>query len=187
MFPGHTDYLNQKLEGNSLMFMVTDSLKVALMSDHIPLREVVSYLTEDKITNKIILLEKSLQQDFGIQCPKIAILGINPHSGDNGVIGKEDDTLLRPLLKKLQEKGSLVYGPFPADGFFGNQSYKKFDAVLDYIAPKGLAENGAIQFEIKGSIKSIDSTFIRAGLSANASIILARADSVLTVPCVDAS
>ena len=146
VFPGHTDYLNQKLEGNSLMFMVTDSLKVALMSDHIPLREVVSYLTEEKITSKINLLEKSLQQDFGVQCPKIAILGINPHSGDNGVIGKEDDTLLRPLLKKLQEKGSLVYGPYPADGFFGNQSYKKFDAVLATYHDQGLIPFKTLSF-----------------------------------------
>jgi len=146
VFPGHTDYLNQKLKGNSLMFMVTDFLKVALMSDHIPLREVVDYLTEDKITSKIILLEKSLQQDFGIQRPKIAILGINPHSGDNGVIGKEDDTLLRPLLKKLQEKGSLVYGPFPADGFFGNQSYKNFDAVLATYHDQGLIPFKTLSF-----------------------------------------
>ena len=145
-FPGHTDYLNQKLEGNSLMFMVTDSLKVALISDHIPLKEVVGYLTEEKITSKIILLEKSLQQDFGIQRPKIAVLGINPHNGDNGVIGKEDDTLLSPLLKKLQEKGSLVFGPFPADGFFGNQSYTKFDAVLATYHDQGLIPFKTLSF-----------------------------------------
>ena len=129
-FPGHTDYLNAQLEGQSLMFMVTDQLKVALMSDHIPLKDVVGYLNEDKINTKIALLEKSLIQDFGIQRPKIAVLGINPHTGDNGVIGEEDDTLLTPVIKKWNEKGSLVFGPYPADGFFGNQSYSKFDAVL---------------------------------------------------------
>ena len=137
-FPGHTDYLNAQLEGQSLMFMVTDQLKVALMSDHIPLKDVVGYLNEDKINTKITLLEKSLIQDFGIQRPKIAVLGINPHTGDNGVIGEEDDTLLTPVIKKWNEKGSLVFGPYPSDGFFGNQSYSKFDAVLATYHDQGL-------------------------------------------------
>jgi len=145
-FPGHTDYLNAQLEGQSLMFMVTDQLKVALMSDHIPLKDVVGYLNEDKINTKIALLEKSLIQDFGIQRPKIAVLGINPHTGDNGVIGEEDDTLLTPVIKKWNEKGSLVFGPYPADGFFGNQSYSKFDAVLAIYHDQGLIPFKTLSF-----------------------------------------
>jgi 4-hydroxythreonine-4-phosphate dehydrogenase len=145
-FPGHTDYLNAQLEGQSLMFMVTDQLKVALMSDHIPLKDVVGYLNEDKINTKIALLEKSLIQDFGIQRPKIAVLGINPHTGDNGVIGEEDDTLLTPVIKKWNEKGSLVFGPYPADGFFGNQSYSKFDAVLATYHDQGLIPFKTLSF-----------------------------------------
>lgn len=145
-FPGHTDYLNAQLEGQSLMFMVTDQLKVALMSDHIPLKDVVGYLNEDKINTKITLLEKSLIQDFGIQRPKIAVLGINPHTGDNGVIGEEDDTLLTPVIKKWNEKGSLVFGPYPADGFFGNQSYSKFDAVLATYHDQGLIPFKTLSF-----------------------------------------
>ncbi|MDG1711508.1 MAG: 4-hydroxythreonine-4-phosphate dehydrogenase PdxA [Flavobacteriaceae bacterium] len=145
-FPGHTDYLNAQLEGQSLMFMVTDQLKVALMSDHIPLKDVVGYLNEDKINTKIALLEKSLIQDFGIKRPKIAVLGINPHTGDNGVIGEEDDTLLTPVIKKWNEKGSLVFGPYPADGFFGNQSYSKFDAVLATYHDQGLIPFKTLSF-----------------------------------------
>ncbi|MDB4159954.1 4-hydroxythreonine-4-phosphate dehydrogenase PdxA [Flavobacteriaceae bacterium] len=145
-FPGHTDYLNEQLEGDSLMFMVTDSLKVALMSDHIPLKEVVGYLNEEKINAKIASLEKSLSQDFGIQRPKIAVLGINPHTGDNGVIGDEDDTLLTPVIKKWNEKGSLVFGPYAADGFFGNQRYTKFDGVLATYHDQGLIPFKTLSF-----------------------------------------
>ena len=92
------------------------------------------------------LLEKSLIQDFGIQRPKIAVLGINPHTGDNGVIGEEDDTLLTPVIKKWNEKGSLVFGPYPADGFFGNQSYSKFDAVLATYHDQGLIPFKTLSF-----------------------------------------
>ncbi|MGA0212713.1 MAG: PdxA family dehydrogenase, partial [Flavobacteriaceae bacterium] len=110
-FPGHTDYLNSQLEGESLMFMISEELKVALVSDHIPLHSITQYLTAEKITQKIQLLEKSVQHDFGIARPKIAVLGINPHNGDQGVIGEEDDQLVRPLLQSLFEKGHLVFGP----------------------------------------------------------------------------
>ena len=145
-FPGHTDYLDEHLEGESLMFMISEELRVALVTDHIPLKDVPSALTEEKITKKITLLSKSLEQDFGIQRPKIAILGINPHAGDQGVIGKEDDEMLRPLLKKLFESGTLVFGPFPADGFFGSQSYSKYDAVLAMYHDQGLIPFKTLSF-----------------------------------------
>ena len=103
-FPGHTDYLAKELEGNSLMFMVTDALKVGLLTDHVPVKDISSNITEELIESKIDTVYNSLMKDFGIRKPKIAVLGINPHTGDNGVIGNEDDTILRPTLKKIRER-----------------------------------------------------------------------------------
>lgn len=145
-FPGHTDYLSKELEGESLMFMVTEGLKIALVTDHVPLREITQKLSKERITKKIEMLSKSLTQDFGIQRPKIAVLAINPHAGDEGVIGTEDDTLLRPLLKSLFEKGEMVFGPFAADGFFGSQSYTKYDAVLAMYHDQGLIPFKTLSF-----------------------------------------
>jgi 4-hydroxythreonine-4-phosphate dehydrogenase len=145
-FPGHTDYLNQELEGNALMLMVQDNLRVGLLTDHIPLNEVASQLTEDLIKQKIETVRQSLIQDFNINKPKIAVLGLNPHCGDGGVIGKEDDDLLKPVLKKLFEKGTLVFGPFAADGFFGSGQYEKYDAVIAAYHDQGLIPFKTLSF-----------------------------------------
>ena len=145
-FPGHTDYLNQELAGDALMFMVQDNLRVGLLTDHIPVNEVASHLSEQLITKKIETINQSLTQDFSINKPKIAVLGLNPHAGDGGVIGKEDDTLLKPIIKKLFEKGTLVFGPYPADGFFGNGQYEKFDAVIAAYHDQGLIPFKTLSF-----------------------------------------
>jgi 4-hydroxythreonine-4-phosphate dehydrogenase len=145
-FPGHTDYLNQELEGNALMFMVHDNLRVGLITDHIPVNEVASHLTEDLIKQKIETIKQSLIQDFSINKPKIAVLGLNPHAGDGGVIGKEDDAILKPIIKKLFEKGTMVFGPYPADGFFGNGQYEKFDAVIAAYHDQGLIPFKTLSF-----------------------------------------
>ena len=145
-FPGHTDYLNQELTGDALMFMVQDNLRVGLLTDHIPVNEVASHLTEQLITQKIETINQSLIQDFSINKPKIAVLGLNPHAGDGGVIGKEDDALLKPVIKKLFEKGTLVFGPYPADGFFGNSQYEKFDAVIAAYHDQGLIPFKTLSF-----------------------------------------
>jgi 4-hydroxythreonine-4-phosphate dehydrogenase len=145
-FPGHTDYLNQELAGDALMFMVQDNLRVGLFTDHIPVNDVASHLTEQLITKKIETINQSLTQDFSINKPKIAVLGLNPHAGDGGVIGKEDDTLLKPVIKKLFEKGTLVFGPYPADGFFGNSQYEKFDAVIAAYHDQGLIPFKTLSF-----------------------------------------
>ena len=137
-FPGHTDYLNQELEGESLMFMISDSIKIALVTDHIPLSQIINYLNKDVIEKKLNLLEKSLVYDFGIKKPRIAVLGINPHTGDNGVIGNEDDKLIYPIIKKLSNKGKLVFGPFAADGFFGSRKHLEYDATLAMYHDQGL-------------------------------------------------
>ncbi|PJE39439.1 MAG: 4-hydroxythreonine-4-phosphate dehydrogenase PdxA [Flavobacterium sp.] len=145
-FPGHTDYLNQELEGNALMLMVQDNLRVGLLTDHVPVNEVAKHLTEKLIVQKIETIKKSLVQDFGINKPKIAVLALNPHAGDNGVIGKEDDEILRPTLKKLFEKGTLVFGPFAADGFFGSGQYEKYDAVVATYHDQGLIPFKTLSF-----------------------------------------
>ena len=137
-FPGHTSYLAQELEGNSLMFMVSDNLKVALLTDHIPIKDIAASVSEELLKEKLKELQTSLQYDFGINRPKIGVLGINPHTGDKGVIGEEDDTIIRPVIEKLSADGNLIYGPFAADSFFGNQSHKQFDGILAIYHDQGL-------------------------------------------------
>jgi 4-hydroxythreonine-4-phosphate dehydrogenase len=145
-FPGHTDYLDQELDGNALMLMVQDNLRVGLLTDHIPLNEVSSHLTEELITKKIETIKQSLIQDFSINQPKIAVLGLNPHCGDGGVIGNEDDTVLKPTLKKIFEKGTLVFGPFAADGFFGSNQQDKYDAIIATYHDQGLIPFKTLSF-----------------------------------------
>ena len=123
-FPGHTNYLAEKLGGKSLMFMVTENLKVGLLTDHVPVKDAPDQITSELIIEKIDTIYNSLIKDFRISKPKIAILGINPHAGDNGVIGNEDDNVLKPTLEKIRENKKLVYGPYSADSFFGSGNYK---------------------------------------------------------------
>ena len=145
-FPGHTDYLAQELEGESLMFMVTDELKVGLLTDHIAVKDVAQAITPELIKSKVATIEKSLKIDFGISKPKIALLGINPHSGDNGIIGQEDDAILKPVIKEISEAGTLVYGPYSADSFFGSDGFKKFDAILAAYHDQGLIPFKTLSF-----------------------------------------
>jgi len=145
-FPGHTDYLDKELEGNALMLMVQDNLRVGLLTDHIPVNEVAKHLTEKLITQKIETIKLALTQDFGINKPKIAVLALNPHAGDNGVIGKEDDEILKPAIKKLYAKGTLVFGPYAADGFFGSNQYEKYHAVVATYHDQGLIPFKTLSF-----------------------------------------
>ena len=145
-FPGHTDYLNQELEGNALMFMIQDNLRVGLLTDHVPVSDVSKHLTAELVTTKIETIKKSLIQDFSINKPRIAVLGLNPHAGDGGVIGNEDDEILKPVIKKMFEKGTLVFGPYPADGFFGSAQYEKYDAVIATYHDQGLIPFKTLSF-----------------------------------------
>lgn len=145
-FPGHTNYLDQELEGSSLMFMVTDSLKVGLLTDHVPVKDISSNISKELIISKIDTIYNSLIKDFGIRKPKIAVLGINPHTGDNGVIGNEDDDILRPTLKNIKEEGKLVFGPYSADSFFGSKNYKNFDAIIAAYHDQGLIPFKTLSF-----------------------------------------
>ncbi len=147
-FAGHTEFLTQFFGSNeSLMFMVSDSLRVGLVTEHIPVRDIAQALTKEKIESKLRIMDQSLRQDFGIPKPKIAVLGLNPHAGDGGLIGKEDDELIKPILQDLKSKGKLVFGPFPADGFFASGNHKKYDGVLSMYHDQGLVAFKAIAFE----------------------------------------
>ena len=145
-FPGHTDYLAQQLEGESLMFMVANSLRVGLLTDHVPLKDIAKHITPELIQKKINIVYNSLLKDFRINKPKIAVLGINPHTGDNGVIGNEDDAIMRPTLKKIKESGKLVFGPYAADSFFGSDNYKNFDAIIAVYHDQGLIPFKTLSF-----------------------------------------
>ena len=145
-FPGHTDYLDQELDGSGLMFMVTDSLKVGLLTDHVPVKDIANKITKELIETKIKTIQESLKKDFGVRHPKIAVLGINPHTGDNGVIGEEDDTVLRPTLKALKDEQILVFGPYSADSFFGSDNYKNFDAIVASYHDQGLIPFKTLSF-----------------------------------------
>jgi len=146
-FPGHTEYLDEKFgTGDSLMFLVSDNLRVAVVTGHIPVTRVAQELTTEKIIKKLQVLNNSLIQDFSIRKPKIAVLGLNPHAGDNGVIGNEEQQIIIPAINKTKDEGMLVYGPYPADGFFGNGTYKNFDAVLAMYHDQGLIPFKTIAF-----------------------------------------
>lgn len=145
-FPGHTDYLAKALNGKSLMFMVSNDLRIGLLTDHVPLKDASHTITEALVKEKLTTVIKSLKQDFGIRKPKVAVLAINPHAGDNGVIGNEDDTILKPTLEKIRLDGSLVYGPYSADSFFGSNTYKNFDAIIASYHDQGLIPFKTIAF-----------------------------------------
>jgi len=145
-FPGHTNYLARELEGESLMFMITNNLKVGLLTDHVPIKDIAQVITPELIEKKISIIQKTLREDFRISKPKIAVLGINPHSGDNGLIGQEDETVLKPTLEKLRDKGLLVYGPYAADSFFGTKNYANFDAVVAAYHDQGLIPFKTLSF-----------------------------------------
>ena len=145
-FAGHTEFLEDKLEGNSLMILMTDSLRMGLITGHVPVAKVSETITKKLIISKVDTMYTTLVRDFGIVKPKIAVLGLNPHCGDNGVIGNEDEELVRPTLQEIQDSGKLVYGPYAADGFFGSGNYKGFDGVLAMYHDQGLVAFKTLAF-----------------------------------------
>jgi len=147
-FPGHTEYLAHFANASDvLMFLVSDTMRVGIVTGHLPLKEVSQNITKEKILQKLKLMEESLLKDFAISRPKIAVMGLNPHAGDNGVLGNEEKEIIIPAIREAQEKHMLVYGPFGADGFFGNKSYLKYDAVLAMYHDQGLTPFKALAFE----------------------------------------
>jgi 4-hydroxythreonine-4-phosphate dehydrogenase len=146
-FPGHTEYLASHFNTEPLMMMVSDDIRIAVVTGHIPLSEVKSSVTTDKIAKKLNILYKSLKNDFMIAKPRIAVLGLNPHAGEEGLLGKEEQEIIMPLLEDLRSKGLLIFGPYPADGFFGMQMYSKFDGVMAMYHDQGLIPFKTLYFD----------------------------------------
>lgn len=144
---GHTGYLEEKFAKKGLMFLVTEGLKVAVSTHHIPLAQVAENLTKEKIKKQIKMLNQCLIEDFQIERPKIAVLGLNPHAGDGGAIGKEEIEIIEPAIRELFDNGILAFGPFPADSFFQPSKYGKFDAVLAMYHDQGLAPFKTLAYE----------------------------------------
>ncbi len=146
-FPGHTEYLIHRCQqSEGLMLMISDNLRIGVVTGHIPLKDVAAAITEQDIRRKIAILSATLKQDFSINKPKIAVLGLNPHAGDQGLLGSEEQELLEPLLRDLKNHGHLVFGPFPADGFFGSQQFHLYDAVLAMYHDQGLIPFKSLSF-----------------------------------------
>ncbi|RLD70349.1 MAG: 4-hydroxythreonine-4-phosphate dehydrogenase PdxA [Bacteroidetes bacterium] len=146
-FPGHTEYLRSKFEVDEvLMLMVSENLKVGVVTGHIPLKDVAEAITKEAILNKLRILNKSLIEDFAITNPKIAVLGLNPHAGDNGLIGQEEKEVIQPAIEEARDEKIMALGPYPADGLFGSDDYAKFDAVLAMYHDQGLAPFKSLVF-----------------------------------------
>lgn len=144
---GHTEYLTEMSStSESLMLMVSDAMKVGIVTAHIPLRDVANKVTKELVKKKLQLLRETMQRDFGISKPQIAVLGLNPHAGDDGNIGKEDIDIIRPVIIEEKKDGQFVYGPYGADGFFGSGDYKKFDAILAMYHDQGLIPFKTLSF-----------------------------------------
>ena len=147
-YPGHSEYLMKESGASSyLMLMVSDMLRIGVLTDHIPLKDVSSAVTREGILEKLVIFNKSLQEDFSITKPKIAVLGLNPHAGDDGLLGSEEQEVIIPAIQQAIEKGILALGPYPADGFFGSQMHLKFDGVLAMYHDQGLVPFKTIGFE----------------------------------------
>jgi 4-hydroxythreonine-4-phosphate dehydrogenase len=141
---GHTEYLEKcfnganDANGGSLMMLCSGNLRVALVCNHVPIADIPAQITEERIMNKLTLLNKSLLRDFGLDKPRIAVLALNPHAGDQGLLGKEEQEIIAPAVEKAREQGMWVFGPYAADGFFGSERYRQFDAVLAMYHDQGL-------------------------------------------------
>jgi 4-hydroxythreonine-4-phosphate dehydrogenase len=147
-FQGHTEYLTQEFNaGESLMLMVGNDLKVGLVTEHIPVKDVSTFITKERVELKIRLLELTLKKDFLINKPKIAVLGLNPHAGDEGLLGSEEIEVIKPVINDLKTKGKLIFGPFPADGFFATGQHAKYDGVIAMYHDQGLVAFKTLSFE----------------------------------------
>lgn len=148
-FPGHTEYIEERL-GNgskSLMILMKNDFRVALVTGHIPVRDIASSITKELIQEKLTIFHQSLKQDFGIGAPRIAVLALNPHAGDEGLLGTEEQEIIIPAIQEMAAKGMLCYGPYPADGFMGSGNFTHFDGVLAMYHDQGLAPFKALAMD----------------------------------------
>jgi 4-hydroxythreonine-4-phosphate dehydrogenase len=147
-FPGHTEFFTKAFDTkDSLMLLCSGSLRVGVVTGHVPLQEVPQLITKERVQYKLNILERSLRQDFGIGKPRIAVLGLNPHAGEEGLLGTEEQEVIIPVIQDIKQKGRLVFGPFPADGFFGSGAYQKFDGILAMYHDQGLIPFKTLAFE----------------------------------------
>lgn len=135
---GHTEYLEKQFEGNELMMLCSGNLRVALVCNHVALSEIPSQITEERILDKLTLLNNALKRDFGFEKPRIAVMALNPHAGDKGLLGKEEQEIIVPAIEKAKTQGIWAFGPYAADGFFGTGHFTQFDAVLAMYHDQGL-------------------------------------------------
>ncbi len=146
-FKGHTEFITDAVGAtHSLMFLVAEQLRVGLVTGHLPLSQVAGSITKEAITRKAKLMFKSLEKDFGINKPKIAILGLNPHAGEDGLLGEEEEQIIKPAINELKDHNHYAFGPYPSDGFFGMMHQTKFDAVLAMYHDQGLIPFKSIAF-----------------------------------------
>jgi len=145
-YTGHTDFLKNYFKTSPLMLMISEELKIALLTDHIPIKDVSNAIDQDLVEQKIKILETSLINDFQIKKPKIAVLAVNPHAGDNGVIGNEDQSIITPAINSFKGTKSSINGPFSADTFFVNENYKKYDGIIASYHDQGLIPFKTISF-----------------------------------------
>ena len=148
-FPGHTEYIEQKLgEGQrALMILMKDDFRVALVTGHIPVGQIAAELTKDLIEEKLTIFNRSLKQDFGISAPRIAVLSLNPHAGDGGLLGKEEEEIIIPAIQEMTAKGVFCFGPYPSDGFMGSGNFQHFDGILAMYHDQGLAPFKALAMD----------------------------------------
>ncbi|AMQ01457.1 4-hydroxythreonine-4-phosphate dehydrogenase [Pedobacter cryoconitis] len=146
-FPGHTEYLQERTGSSDvLMFLLSEDIRVGVVTGHIPVSKVAESITKESIVKKLLLINKSLKRDFWIEKPRIAVLGLNPHAGDNGLLGSEEQDVIMPAIQEAFDSGVICFGPYPADGFFGKGAYKQFDAVLAMYHDQGLIPFKTIAF-----------------------------------------
>lgn len=198
-FTGHTPYLKNIFGANDVvMFMVAENMRVGLVTEHVPVKEIAQYITKENIISKLNIINNSLKKDFGIDKPKIAVLGLNPHAGDEGLIGKEDEEIIRPAIKEAKQKDIFCFGPYSSDAFFARGQYEKFDAVLAMYHDQGLipfkslaigegvnytagisgvrtSPDHGVAFDIAGKGKADEASF-RAAIFSAVDIINSRRD-----------
>ena len=148
-FPGHTEYIEERVgdRKKALMILLKDDFRVALVTGHIPVKDIATTITKDLIMEKLSIFHRSLKQDFGIDCPRIAVFSLNPHAGDNGVIGTEESEVIIPAMQEMIAKGIQCFGPYPADGFMGSGNFTHFDGILAMYHDQGLAPFKALAMD----------------------------------------
>jgi 4-hydroxythreonine-4-phosphate dehydrogenase len=147
-YTGHTEFLADYFGiKDHLMLMISESLRVGLVTEHVAVKDIAANITTEHIDSKLKIFEQTLRKDFGINKPRIAVLGLNPHAGDGGLIGSEDEKIIKPVIQDWKNKGKLLFGPFPADGFFATSSHSKFDGVLAMYHDQGLVPFKLLAFE----------------------------------------